>query len=342
MAKVYDEVSYKPASAYTFIGIVSSSPMPSPLSSGESEDTCLVPTIHVIGTPSIAYPTTSSDAVPPLSIDVRTALIDHLATAFDPPDRVAAEYLLLLLISRPTARPNSLPPLGTLSVNFLRPASSGSTSALASVVSTISPLVVPLALSIPLLHTSNFSPVSGDSSNLDAGLLQLAAGTVLIVEEDKMGEGGQLNEKAVKNLQAFVDCMSNQFVRYEYPYMDDLKMDCDLRVAVLSEGDSLLPVSQAKYVHRTESIIRRLTSVYLFSVRRSTMSLDRPLQLNYMHSGRIWPNIHLTNIPPNSSSQTMWQPRYRMTSSGTGRRLRQMVTPGQQAAQRDSDRRKKS
>jgi len=205
----------------------------------------MVPTIHVLSPPTTAYPIAkpaplnSSDTV----CDVRVTLIQYLSTAFEPADLVAAEYLLLLLLSAPTARPPLLPPIGTLTVNFLRPASSALTSNFSSVVSSITHLVVPLPLSISLLHNVSFSPRSGDSSSLDAGLLQLGAGTVLIVEEDEMGNGGQLNEKATKNLQALVDCTSQQTVRYEYPYMDDLKMACHVRVAVLSEGKSLLPVS---------------------------------------------------------------------------------------------------
>lgn len=66
----------------------------------------------------------------------------------------------------------------------------------------------------------------------------------MIVEEDEMGEGGQLDEKAVKNIKALIDCVEQQKLRYEYPFMDDLKMYCHLRVAVFSEGKSLLPVSE--------------------------------------------------------------------------------------------------
>ena len=97
-------------------------------------------------------------------------------------------------------------------------------------------------LSLPLLHSASFSPKSTDAS-LESGLLQLAPGTVLVVGEDEMGQGGQLQEKAVKNLRALVETTKDQTVRYEYPYMDGLKMECNIRVIVLSEGKSLVPVS---------------------------------------------------------------------------------------------------
>lgn len=57
-----------------------------------------------------------------------------------------------------------------------------------------------------------------------------------------MGEGGQLNDKAVRNLQTLVNCIKTQTLRYEYPYMDGLKMDCAIRAVVFSEGKSLIPV----------------------------------------------------------------------------------------------------
>jgi hypothetical protein len=63
------------------------------------------------------------------------------------------------------------------------------------------------------------------------------------VGEDEMGQGGQLQEKAVKNLRALVETTKDQTVRYEYPYMDGLKMECNIRVIVLSEGKSLVPVN---------------------------------------------------------------------------------------------------
>ena len=63
-----------------------------------------------------------------------------------------------------------------------------------------------------------------------------------------MGEGGKLEEKAIKNLKALSECMTNQMLGYEYPYMPDLKMVCAIRTLVLSEGKSLLPVSTTSEV----------------------------------------------------------------------------------------------
>jgi len=72
--------------------------------------------------------------------------------------------------------------------------------------------------------------------------LQLAENTVLIVDEDGMGGGGELQETAVRNLQALSKCVSDQTLRYDYPYMDLLKMDCAIKAIIVSEGKSIVPV----------------------------------------------------------------------------------------------------
>jgi hypothetical protein len=196
-----------------------------------------VAAIHVLGIASVS-PTESTA----IRTSIREELIDHLASAFDPPDKIAAEYLLLNLISSPTVRPAALSPLGTLSLNFIQ-SSPASTSAIASAIGQLVPAMVPVALSLDRLHSTTFSPVSSDSASLDAGLLQLSDGTVLVIDETGMGEGGKLEDRAVKNLRALSETMSEQKLRYEYPYMEGLKMDCALRAIVVSDGKSLLPVS---------------------------------------------------------------------------------------------------
>nr|XP_018261035.1 uncharacterized protein I303_06752 [Kwoniella dejecticola CBS 10117]OBR83193.1 hypothetical protein I303_06752 [Kwoniella dejecticola CBS 10117] len=232
LIKVYDDVTFKPASTHQFVGILSSAPLPT----HEPESAELVPTLHVLKIVKIVEDTIEEDEG-----DAREELVEYLASAFSPPDRLAGEFLLLSLISSPTTRPTAMSPLGTLSVNFRRK-DEKVTANFSEIVKSVAPRVVDLPLSIELLHSHPFSPSSTDSSSLDAGLLQLSEGTVLVVEEDAMGGGGQLNEKAVKNLKALAECMTEQRVRYEYPYMEGLKMDCAIRVVVLSQGKTLLPV----------------------------------------------------------------------------------------------------
>lgn len=214
-------------------GVVSSAALPG--TDGDSAVT--VPTIHVLLPPeSVSVPSeVPNDEVE----DVRSDLIDYVASAFSPPDRILAELLLLHLISHPVSRPTGTEPLGTLSLNIITQSDS---SALINLLRTLAPLLVDLPLSIPLLQSQRFIPHSSDSTSLEAGLLQLGEGTVLAIQESAMGEGGQLNETGLKNLQALIECARSQTLQFEYPFMDDLRMPCAIRMLVFSEAKSLVPV----------------------------------------------------------------------------------------------------
>ena len=236
--QVYDDVSYRPATSYTFTGLLSHGHLPMP-DQGHDDDTISpvdVPVIHVLSPPSPALET-PSQALPDT---IRTDLLDYLSAIFDPPDSIAAELLLLSLLASPISRPTALQPLGTFALNLIRPAFA---LTLQQTVSSVVPAVVPLDLTIKLLHDTAFNPSSPDSASLNAGHLQLAPGTVLLVDEDGMQNGGALNEKATKNLKALTEATQDQTVRYEYPYMEGLKMGCNLKVIAVSEGKALLPVS---------------------------------------------------------------------------------------------------
>jgi hypothetical protein len=239
---MYDEdVNYKPATVHNFLGILSTAALPAALGTSDEETEIVVPAIHVIRVEPEPTPEEHN------SNNIPADLIDYLSSAFTPPDRLAAKLLLLSLLSSPTARPNALPPLGTISLNLTRKDPQVSAN-LETVLASLTPRLVSQALSLPILHSHSFTPSSTDAT-LDSGLLQLAPGTVLVVREDEMGQGGQLQEKAIKNLRALMECARDQMVRYEYPYMDGLKMECAIRVIMLSEGKSLVPVSLSAYAH---------------------------------------------------------------------------------------------
>lgn len=240
---------------------MSTSPLPSPISPGETfgdgQDAIVanVPTLHILQAPGDAYPAApqqtvgSSDANAPLPSDPsRDSLIDYLASTFTPADKLAAELLLLQLISRPTSRPTSLPPLGTLSVNYIL--GGDSSTNFGETIAKVQPLLHTLPMSLQILHDTCFCPsaVHSPAQDLAAGVLQLPAGTLLVVEEDKMGAGGQLNERALNNLRTLSEVVKDQELRYEYPYMDGLKMPVEIAVAVISEGKSLLPVRRMSTV----------------------------------------------------------------------------------------------
>ena len=246
LIKVYDDsAAFRPASAHTFVGVVSRAALPAAggdiaVDTGdedvEGEEDVIVsaPAIHVLAGPYASTPTVSISAGG-TDEDVegaRSEVVRYLTGILDGDD-LAAEYLLLTLLSRPAVRPPSLPPLGTLSLNFISPPSP---SNLLPALRQIVPAVVDVPLTIPYLHETAFIPSAPTSTSLNAGLLQLAPDTMLIIDETNIGDGGKLEERAVKNLQAVQQCLNEQKVGYAYPYVPELKMECAVRGLVLSEG----------------------------------------------------------------------------------------------------------
>ena len=232
---MYNESSFTPSKLVEVLGVVSRSSLPL---SGEDEEITMVPAIHVV---CVSEKPTFAKELAADSIDsVRQALLNDLASVFQPIEPLAAELLLLSLISAPLSRSPGSSPLGTLSLNLITRAD---IRPLIQFIQDVCPFVVTLPLSISLLRDSRFLPKINDSGSLDAGLLQLGPGSILIVDETAMGEGGALDETALRNLNSLIDCIRSQTLTYQYPYMPDIKIDCALRVIVVSEAKSLLPVS---------------------------------------------------------------------------------------------------
>lgn len=269
--QIYDpNIAFRPGTAYEFIGILSRSRLPAssddflPPSiaqdSDESKEDVLVPTIHVLTEPYEVYPlkeVTLASAGAPAG---REEVIDYLASLLPHSqpselDRTAAEVLLLALISRVTSKAPGSVPLGTLTLDLLLPRGPTSDDGVAfrrlvEGIQRVMPLVVDVELSLQLLSQHAFYPVSshvaasastGDS--LQAGLLQLAPGTAVFVNEDTL-QGGNLQDKGVKNLKALADTVRTQKLRYEFPYVsEEFGMETDLAFVVMGQGKSLLPVS---------------------------------------------------------------------------------------------------
>lgn len=76
---------------------------------------------------------------------------------------------------------------------------------------------------------------------MEAGLLQLIDGTVVLVDETVLDEG-QLVDPGVRNFQALHDLIQNQTLKYEFPY-SQYEFDTDLNILTLSNTKSMLPVS---------------------------------------------------------------------------------------------------
>ncbi|XP_071985601.1 mini-chromosome maintenance complex-binding protein [Engystomops pustulosus] len=155
-------------------------------------------------------------------------------------DGLAAEYLILHLISTVYARRDVLP-LGKFSLNLSGcPRSSDFTQRLYSILQQIVTASHYLPMTIDTMNGLRFVPCKDYSTNrLVSGLLQLPAHTLLLVDETVL-EQGQLDTAGVRNLTALGNVITWQKVDYDFSY-HQMEFPCNVNVLVTSEGRSLLP-----------------------------------------------------------------------------------------------------
>eukprot|EP00898_Chlorokybus_atmophyticus_P007912 jgi/Chlat1/8121/Chrsp75S07572 len=170
--------------------------------------------------------------------ELRTRLLVELTKSLGG-DSLAAEYLLLHLVSRVYARADPVP-LGKFSLN-LYGASSDAALAISHAVTGLAPRVHRIPLTLGLLNSATLMPRKDYTTDrLLATQVQLADGTHLILDESVMMPG-TLQAVGVANLQLLKDLIESQKVEYDFQYYK-LTMHPDIPVLVLSEGKSMFPV----------------------------------------------------------------------------------------------------
>eukprot|EP00743_Colponemidia_sp_Colp-15_P007560 GILK01008173.1.p1 GENE.GILK01008173.1~~GILK01008173.1.p1 ORF type:complete len:668 (+),score=75.35 GILK01008173.1:70-2004(+) len=219
--------------------------------------TSLVPHLHVLTHRNLgrAHPLVHNGAVSTLFASaqpsfpaMRTQIVNVLSRVLGG-DMLAAEYVLLNMLSRVTIRKEPLV-LGKFSLNLANfvslvdnpdpTALSVSAAALFQLVSLLLPKVAGIPLSLPVLNQTVLTPRKDYTFNrLTTGALQLTAGTWLLLDETKMASG-QLQAQGVQNLQAISSVLQKQLLPYDFQYhVTDFLTD--LPVLVASHGKSMLP-----------------------------------------------------------------------------------------------------
>lgn len=166
-------------------------------------------------------------------------------------DALAANYVLLaLLASTVGAGADGGQPqrrlVGKLAVQLSLPVTAPRDEArdagrrVAAAIDALVPRCAYLPLSVAALNRASLVPrMDYDANCLVAGALQLARGTVLVIDETAMDEG-QLNETGVANLRALGELARDQVVQYVFPYTQGVRFEVDLPVIVISCGRGLL------------------------------------------------------------------------------------------------------
>uniref|UniRef100_A0A6Q2YBZ9 Mini-chromosome maintenance complex-binding protein n=1 Tax=Esox lucius TaxID=8010 RepID=A0A6Q2YBZ9_ESOLU len=155
-------------------------------------------------------------------------------------DGLAAEYLLLHLISSVYARRDVLP-LGKFTLNLSGcPPNSSFTESLHQVIQELVPCTYRLSMTLHNMNSLRLVPRKDYVANrLVSGALQLARNTSLVLDETRL-EQGQLDASGVQNITALGNLISWQKVDYDFNY-HQMEFPCNINVFVTSEGRSLLP-----------------------------------------------------------------------------------------------------
>ncbi|MBN3295848.1 MCMBP protein, partial [Amia calva] len=155
-------------------------------------------------------------------------------------DSLAAEYLILHLISNVYARRDVLP-LGKFALNLSGcPRNTAYTERLYRIIQQIVPSSFRLGMSLHNMNTLRFVPHKDYTANrLVSGVLQLPRNSSLFLDETAL-EQGQLDASGVQNLTALGNLISWQKVDYDFNF-HQMEFPCNINVLITSEGRSLLP-----------------------------------------------------------------------------------------------------
>ncbi|XP_034040534.1 mini-chromosome maintenance complex-binding protein [Thalassophryne amazonica] len=211
----------------------------------------LVPRLHMIyakpllhNNPLLAAATVDHSGVPesltPREMaSVREELLTYLTHVLLG-DALAAEYLILHLISSVYARRDVLP-LGKFTLNLSGcPGVSSYTERLYQIIQQLVPSSCYLSMSLQNMNQLRLVPKKDYAANrLLSGVLQLSRNTSLFLDETQL-EQGQLDTTGVQNITALGDLISWQKVDYDFNY-HKMEFPCNINVLIASEGRSLLP-----------------------------------------------------------------------------------------------------
>ncbi|KAJ6669007.1 hypothetical protein lerEdw1_007816 [Lerista edwardsae] len=170
---------------------------------------------------------------------IRAELLGFLTHAFLG-DSLAAEYLILHLISTVYARRDVLP-LGKFTLNLSGcPRNSVFTEHVYRIIQQLVPASYRLQMSIENMNCLHLNPHKDYTANrLVSGVLQLASNTSLVIDETLL-EQGQLDTRGVHNVTALGHLITWQKVDYDFNY-HRMEFPCNINVLITSEGRSLLP-----------------------------------------------------------------------------------------------------
>ena len=154
-------------------------------------------------------------------------------------DSVAAEFLLLQLLSRVQRRTGEM----TLGCHSLNLAGCESTAPLLETLLYVLQALCPRTIAVPMtlesFNEGKWTPKKNyDTGRLEPGILQVADGTQMLLDETQM-QAGNLGESGLRGLEALKLVMETQQLEYDFQYYK-MSMPTDIAFTILSHGKSLL------------------------------------------------------------------------------------------------------
>ncbi|QSL67104.1 hypothetical protein MERGE_001493 [Pneumocystis wakefieldiae] len=167
----------------------------------------------------------------------RKDIINHLKTIFCN-DILVAEFLLLNLVSSVSSRLPAII-LGAFPIN-IRNCTPTISLRFKDFLKNVIPAFVYEKIDINNLNNNKFYP-SSDGEKFQAGIMQLAKGTIVCFDETSMDEG-TLNDTGVKNIRSLSQVVMSQVLPFHFSF-SEFEIETDLTIIILSKNEkTLLPV----------------------------------------------------------------------------------------------------
>ena len=168
-------------------------------------------------------------------------------------DSLATEYLIFSLISRIHKR-KDVTALGQLTIGLtgFKPEMRFLAEKLYEIVSKITTHSHYIDLSIANLNNLRFTPEKDNENNkMIAGTLQLPDGLYLMLNETALTEG-LLTNQGTSNLGTLNHIIQWQKHKYNFQF-HSVEIDTDLKILVISEGKSILPVHLSVRIDKNDT-----------------------------------------------------------------------------------------
>jgi hypothetical protein len=193
------------------------------------------------------------DLIDVTRIKMARARLSTILTQLLAGDSLAAEYLILSLISRIHTRKDSINNLGQLTMGLtgFKPEMKFLVEKLYEIVSKITTHSHYIDLSIANLNNLRFTPKKDHENNkMIAGTLQLPDGLYLVLNETALSEG-LLTSIGTSNLSTLSQIMRWQKHKYDFQF-HSVEIDTDLKILVICESKSILPVQIAVRIEKND------------------------------------------------------------------------------------------